>query len=308
MATRPIDGRIDQLYQLPLDEFTVARNALAKEAGADGSEIRRLQKPPAAAWAINQVYWSRRQDFDALTAAASALRAAHADVLAGKRADLRAAGKAHEEALDAMLKSALAILASAGQPASDATKQAIANTLRALPGSGDPPGRLSRTLQPGGFELLAGLPVGAGSARGAKAPPPAPPPARRTPPDGESRAAQSQRANAIAKAKDAAAETARVEKAAEQTARRDEFEAARTVRDHERAEKQLADARAALERAQEAVDEAEEAATAAARKKDSAARRVRESADALARARVRTQTAQAELGRLEGESGRRTRG
>src|SRR5215216_4515208 len=98
MPTRTLDAQIDRLYQLPLDEFTTARNALAKETGDAG--IKRLQKPPAAAWAINQVYWRRRGDYDAFAAAAAALRQAHAAVLAGKRADLRSAGKAHEDALD----------------------------------------------------------------------------------------------------------------------------------------------------------------------------------------------------------------
>ena len=161
MAPRPPDaqlaGQIDRLYQLPLDEFTAARNALAKESGAAGAEIRALQKPPVAAWAINQVYWRGRPAFHAFNASAAALRAAHTGVVSGKRADLRAAGKAHEEALEAVAKAALAILRDAGQPATDATKQAILTTLRALPASSDPPGRLTQVLQPTGFELLAGL-------------------------------------------------------------------------------------------------------------------------------------------------------
>ena len=161
MAPRPPDaqlaGQIDRLYQLPLDEFTAARNALAKEAGAAGAEIRALQKPPLAAWAINQVYWRGRPAFHAFNASAAAFRAAHTGVVSGKRADLRAAGKAHEEALEAVAKAALAILRDAGQPATDATKQAILTTLRALPASSDPPGRLTQVLQPTGFELLAGL-------------------------------------------------------------------------------------------------------------------------------------------------------
>ena len=33
MASPSLDTEIDRLYQLPLDEFTAARNALAKEAG-----------------------------------------------------------------------------------------------------------------------------------------------------------------------------------------------------------------------------------------------------------------------------------
>ena len=150
-------ARSTVLYQLPLDEFTAARNALAKEAGAAGAEIRALQKPPLAAWAINQVIWRGRPTFHAFNASAAALRAAHSGVVSGKRADLRAAGKAHEEALEAVAKAALAILRDAGQPATDATKQAILTTLRALPASSDPPGRLTQVLQPTGFELLAGL-------------------------------------------------------------------------------------------------------------------------------------------------------
>jgi hypothetical protein len=302
-----LDAKIDELYQLPPEEFTAARNALAKEFAKDAPDIKRLQKPPAAAWAINQMYWKRRRDYDALTAAASALRAAHADMLAGKRADLRAAGKAHEDAIDTALKSSLAMLADAGQPASEATKQAIVNTLRALPSANDHPGRLARTLQPGGFEMLAGLPLGTGGKRAAKPTPAAPPPAR--PPAAGPRqslggggADQAQRAKAIATAKEAVAETQRAEKAADQNARRDEFESARAARDSERAEKALSEARAALETAQQAVDEAEEAASAARRKKEAAARRVRESADAFARARVKTQTAQAELARAEGST------
>ena len=52
----PIDEQIDKLYQLPLDEFTSARNALAKEAGPAAAEVRALQKPPLAAWAPNILF------------------------------------------------------------------------------------------------------------------------------------------------------------------------------------------------------------------------------------------------------------
>jgi hypothetical protein len=301
MPTRTLDGQIDRLYQLPLDEFTEARNALAKETG--NSEIRRLTKPPAAAWAINQVYWSQRPVYDALAASAAALRNAHASVLAGKRADLRAAGKEHEDALEAALKAALAILSDAGQPATDATKQAIASTLRGLPSSGDQPGRLARTLQPGGFELLAGLPLGG------SAPAPRPKPSSKepeTPEPGTSRktarddrAKSAEHAKTVSRAKEALAEAQRAEKAADQNARREEFEAARTARDAERAETRLAEARAALEAAQEALDDAESEASAAARKKEAASRRVRETADTLARAHVRAEAARAALARAE---------
>ena len=60
MATSRVDEEIAGLYQLPLADFTAARNALAKQAGARASEVKALQKPPVAAWAINQLYWQRR--------------------------------------------------------------------------------------------------------------------------------------------------------------------------------------------------------------------------------------------------------
>ena len=240
MPSRPpdasLDAEIDRLYQGSLDEFTAARNALAKGAGEGAARIRALQKPPVAAWAINQVYWRGRPAFHALTASAAALRAAHTAVVSGKRADLRAAGKAHEEALEAVLKAALAILRDAGQPATDATKQAIATTLRALPASPDPPGRLARVLQPTGFELMAGLSAAAGPARPAAAAPPE----KAAKGAAEPRTRNAARDKALAKAKEAVAAAARAERTAEQNARREEFEAARTARESERAATELA--------------------------------------------------------------------
>jgi HrpA-like RNA helicase len=296
------DAEINGLYQLPLEEFTAARNALAKDVAksskAEADEIRRLVKPPLAAWAINQVYWKARPAYHALAASANALKAAHAAVLSGKHADLRAAGKAHEDALDAVLKTALTLVGQSGGTVTDATKQAIMTTLHGLAASTDPPGRLSKTLQPGGFELLAGLPTGSALSRAAAASAPATPPAARAkePAKGTKDTRQTK---AIAKAKDTLASATRAERLAEQAAKRDEFEAARFTRDHERATQQLAAAKEALEAAQDAHEKAESNLETIARKKDVAVRRARESGTALASARVRTESARADLAELE---------
>jgi len=53
-------------------------------------------------------------------------------LLAGKSADVRAASKVHEDAVDKALRATLALLKSAGHEAADATKHAIGTTLRAL--------------------------------------------------------------------------------------------------------------------------------------------------------------------------------
>src|SRR5687768_12956530 len=165
MASRGIESEIDRLYQLPLSEFTAARNALAKQAGgSDAARIRTLAKPPITAWAVNQLYWQQGDAWNELMAAADNARKAHRAVLAGRSGDVRAAGKVHDEAVERALKTTLTLLAAAGQPATDATKHAIATTLRALPGE-EPPGRLTRVLQPAGFEMLSGLPLAPGPPR-----------------------------------------------------------------------------------------------------------------------------------------------
>ena len=52
----PLDSEIDALYQKPLDEFTAARNTLAKTlAGADAARVRKLPKPTVVPWTVNQL-------------------------------------------------------------------------------------------------------------------------------------------------------------------------------------------------------------------------------------------------------------
>ena len=284
MTSRPIDTEIDRLYQLPPDEFTAARNALAKDAGAEGAEVRRLAKPPIAAWAVNQIYWKRRDIYDALIAASTELRKLHKAILAGRRADIREAAKVHDEAIDAALKAALAILQEEGHPVTDATRQAILTTLRALPAE-DPPGRLTRTLQPGGFEMLAGLSIAGPDAKfrvrpdattqaqtGTHATAPAPAKARTD-------------ARATAQAKAAHEAAARAVREAEQAASRAEFEAARLTREAAKAAKEVEEAREALEAAQQALEDAKAAAASTGRARETADRRAKEAERTLDAAR-----------------------
>lgn len=291
-----LEREIDNLYQLPLDEFTPARNALAKQAGADGGGVKTLQKPPIAAWAVNQLYWKRRGEYDALVEAAKTLGAAHKAVLSGKRADLRAASEEHEQALERALKSTLALLNEAGHPATDSTKHAILTTLRALPAD-EPAGRLTRVLQPGGFEMLAGLPIASSGAGRAAAP------AReKKTAGGTETAARPGKATAeakeLARAREAVTTAARELRLAEHAARREEFEAARAARDAEKAARAVDTARAELEAAQQALEQAESEARAAARRRDAADKRAREADDAVASARTRLADAEKAVNRL----------
>ena len=266
---KDLDTRIDALYRLPLDEFTAARNALAKETG--DAAVKQLTKPPVAAWAVNQLYWGRRDDYDALVAAAIEMRRTHRAVIEGRKADLRAATREHDRAIDLALKATLAVMKEHGQPVTDVTRQTILTTLRSLPAE-DPPGRLARALAPGGLEALAGL-----------APKKATKETKGTKHEGtkhegtkhegtkhEGPPGKADKTAAKAKAEREAAE--RAVRDAEHEVKRMEFESARAAREAARAEKQLEAARAAVERAREAVETAERDATAAQRAADAAVR------------------------------------
>jgi hypothetical protein len=291
---RSVENEIDRLYQLPLSDFTAARNALAKEVGGgDAARIRTLPKPPITAWAVNQLYWQHGDVWNDLIAAADKARKAHRAVLAGRSGDVRAAGKVHEEAVERALKATLALLASADQPATDATKHAIATTLRALPGD-EPPGRLTRALQPAGFELLSGLPIAPGPAKPMR-PAPEPPAAKK------SGAAPQPKvdAKALTKARHEAASTARALREAETAARREEFEKVRTEREEKRAADNVEKAREAVTRAEEELESAQKAAKQATEMRKSAAKRAADAQDAREDARGRADAAAAALAAIE---------
>jgi hypothetical protein len=271
MARTPTsDSAIDRLYQLPLSEFVAARNALARESGDAG--IKALQKPSLPAWALNQLYWRHRGVYDAVTARAEDLRATHLATQRGKRADLRGASRDHEQAVDAALKATLALLEAEGQPVTEATKQSVATTLRGLPGD-EPPGRLTRPIEPRGFDMLAA----AAAAGGGKVRPAAPaaktavvplsPHAGRKKDDGAERAAERER---LAAAREALTAATRATRIAEQAARREEFEAARAARDAQKAQQRVKDARAAVADAQQALEAAEREAADADEARDTA--------------------------------------
>jgi hypothetical protein len=151
----PSNQELDHLYQLPLAEFTAARNELAKKAGKDGAAVKALAKPSIPAWAVNQLYWTDRRSYDRLIKASERVRAGHAQSLKGKKADLAALELQHDAAIKQAADRVRAILASIGDPATPATMKAVVDTLRALPGG--EPGRLTKTLAPMGFDALGAL-------------------------------------------------------------------------------------------------------------------------------------------------------
>lgn len=153
-----LDATIDDLYRLPLSEFTGARNALAKRlTGDEAKRVRALEKPTVVPWAVNQVYWRARSTYDRLMKSGEKLRAAQIAALEGRDADVRAAGDAHRRAIGEAVAEAERLAATAGaKPAADA----LARTFEALSlatTASETPGRLTQTLQPAGLEALLGV-------------------------------------------------------------------------------------------------------------------------------------------------------
>jgi hypothetical protein len=158
MSKAELEDRIDHLYKLPLDEFTDARNTLAKESS--DSSVKKLEKPSVAAWAVNQLYWRERKLFDQVIKTAGQVRTAHKQLLAGKSADVRAVEVFHNEAMRKAKDAIRRMLEASGNKGADAVMMPIAETLDALP-STDPPGRLTKPLRRTGFEALQGVTIAA---------------------------------------------------------------------------------------------------------------------------------------------------
>jgi multidrug resistance efflux pump len=153
---------IDSLYELALDEFTKARDELARRLKSAGdteaaAEVKRARKPTLPAWAANQMVRKAPVEWERLRRAVRELREKH-----GKRSlveDLRDATRAQREALKACERQVAHLLAKHGHTASPALLQTVVHTLLALAhrASGATPGRLDRPLEPPGFEVLAGV-------------------------------------------------------------------------------------------------------------------------------------------------------
>jgi hypothetical protein len=172
MGKTKLDDEVDELFKVPLAEFTSFRNALAarlKKEGRveDADRIKSLSKPSVSAWAVNQLFWNERDAFDRLLDAGERLRHAQASQLAGKTSDIREPRDARREALAELSRLAATLLTDAGHNASPETMRRIATNLEAisayaaLPES-PPPGRLTEDIDPPGFEALAALMPGAG--------------------------------------------------------------------------------------------------------------------------------------------------
>jgi hypothetical protein len=156
----------ERLYGLPLEEFTGARDALARELRRDGerekaAEVAALRKPVLAAWVVNMLARDERADMRDLVGAAKAIKA-------GKEG----ADRAFRDALERLTAAGRRLLEAEGRSA-DATLQQVAATLRAAAAS-DPEqlvaGTFAQPVESSGFGAMTGAAPASRRSSAAKAP------------------------------------------------------------------------------------------------------------------------------------------
>jgi hypothetical protein len=250
-----VEKEVDRLYALPLDEFTKARNELARRLAKSGqgdaaSEVKQLAKPSIPVWAANQLARREPGELRALFRSGEELRKAQQRALEGKGgSDLQERLADQRGSVRALARLGRDILADEGRSVSDAIVERIAKTLEAAAldeGSAARlrAGRLTEELEPPGFEALAGIAPAA--------------PERERPATGKrTREAVAEARGRVTEAKREARERGREATGAERDAERAEHAAAearrvaREARDRaENADRALAEAEAALRAAQ----------------------------------------------------------
>lgn len=162
-----MDSEVEALYGLPLDEFTRARDALAraraKEQGKEaGAAVKALRKPSVVAWALNQLARRSADEVEALLEAGARLRRAQTAALEGGDPDeLREATKAEAAEVQALADQAGSILREEGRGGSAAHTERLATTLRAAAVDAEAGdllrrGVLTAELSPAGFGFGVG--------------------------------------------------------------------------------------------------------------------------------------------------------
>jgi hypothetical protein len=146
----------DELFALPLDEFTAARDKLAadlkKDDAAAAARVKKLRKPSVAAWAVNQL---ARRHSDAM----EKLLALREEMDDAGAAQLRFLGEKRRRLLADLVKKAEALLQEGGHGSSAATLEKVTQTLQAGATEEEVEllrnGTLTRELSPSGFEGFA---------------------------------------------------------------------------------------------------------------------------------------------------------
>jgi DNA repair exonuclease SbcCD ATPase subunit len=120
----------DDLYGLPLAEFTPARDAKAKELKGDdlGKQVKALKKPSTAAWVVNLLVRREQEQVDQVLTVGEALREAQASMSGD---DLRALTKQRRQLTAAVTHQARRLAADEGLKVTQAVSDQVEATLTA---------------------------------------------------------------------------------------------------------------------------------------------------------------------------------
>jgi hypothetical protein len=287
---------VGELYALPPDEFTTARNERAKEAKAAGDKglaqtIGKLRKPSSAAWIINQLVRHHADEIDQFLAVGAALREAQSQLDADQLKEL---SRSRHQVVSAVGRQARALGRQLGHPVSESVAGEVEQTLRAAladPDAADAVagGQLTRTLDYAGLGDTRVDLTGAVAVPGTPAPvrstgTPAAPAAAPAPPrkDAEER----RRAELEAAERDAEEGEQAAAEAEERLAEAERRAGAAEDRRRE-LEVRVADLEEQLEAAREAVSDAGRDVRQAGRERDRASRHAETARSAADKARAR---------------------
>ncbi|MYR46109.1 hypothetical protein [Streptomyces sp. SID5910] len=247
-----VEAVLDELYATPPPDFVSRREeraAAARTAGRaqDARRIRAARRPTRAAWAANLLLRSRPEESRRFLELGQALREAHRTLDA---AGLKELSAQRRSVVSALSRQAAQLAGETGHQLSEAARQEVESTLRAVladPDAADrwAEGRLENSLTPPS-EFPAGPAVTLRAADSSSARQPSRPAAKRAPADTRAKDELAERRRKRQE------ELTRAQEAAEAAERRaDELRAART------------DTEEALRRAHDAHDRAQQQVTGA---------------------------------------------
>lgn len=169
----PLDAIAAELYAVPPDGFTAARNARAADVGADlRPRVKALRKPVVSAWAVDLLV--RQGALAEAMELAAALREAQEELDAE---ELAALGRQRRALVAALAGQAVDAAAAEGVTVSAAAREDVEKTLNAAmmdaaASAAVMSGRLVKPLVAGGYEPADLADAVGGSVPGAAAPPP----------------------------------------------------------------------------------------------------------------------------------------
>lgn len=123
----------DELYSLPLPDFTPARDERAKELKADGAadlaqRVKALKKPSTAAWVVNLLVRRETDQVEQVLSVGAALREAQAAMSAG---ELRTLTRQRRQVTAAVTQQARRLAADEGLRVTESVAEQVEATLTA---------------------------------------------------------------------------------------------------------------------------------------------------------------------------------